>query len=161
MSFNRAVLAGAACAFLVAAAACAPKAPANANPFLGTWTVTDAKAAPWYDGVNGAVPAIDPEFMGKTIVFAEKTASGSPVVACDNAVYTITMVGPDMLFEGALKNPAADAAALGFKSDKIKTLNESCDVSTGDMELDFPMVDSDTLLLGVNSMVYTLKRAGH
>lgn len=140
-----------------------PSSPAAdataANPFLGTWTVTDGKTAPWYDGVNGAKPVLDPTFKGKTIVFAENSASGSPVVACDKVLYTVTEVTPDLLFEGALKNPAADAAALGFKGDKIKTMNEACDVETGDMELDFPMVDDDTLLLGMNNMVYTLKRA--
>jgi hypothetical protein len=51
-----------------------------------------------------------------------------------------------------------DAAALGFKSDNIVSLNEACDSIAGDMELDFPMIDNDTILLGLNNMIYTLKR---
>jgi hypothetical protein len=146
---------------VIAAVLCLCAAPAAAaaadNPFLGTWAVTDAKIAPWYDG-NGAKPKIDPALARKTILFARSSASGSSVVGCSKPIYAVTTVGPEMLFEGNLKDPAKDAATLGFKSDKIVTMNEGCDVKTGDMALDFPMVDQDTILLGLNNMIYTLKR---
>jgi hypothetical protein len=130
----------------------------GSNPFLGAWTVTDGKVAPWYDG-SGAKPETDPTLQGRTITFAPKSASGSPVVDCREVNYKVSVIGPDMLFEGGLKDPKKDAAALGFTSGKITTMNESCDSSSGDMELDFPMVDRNTILLGLNNMIYTLKRA--
>ena len=40
----------------------------------------------------------------------------------------------------------------------ILSMNESCDSTAGDMEVDFPMVDKDTILLGINNRIYTLKR---
>ncbi len=104
--------------------------------------------------LRNSIPALD----GKRLTFGANAATGSSVVACAKAHYEISVVGPDMLFEGGLKNPEKDAAALGFKSDKITTMNESCDSPTGDMELDFPMVDKETILLGLNNMIYTLKR---
>jgi hypothetical protein len=142
---------------LCAAGAPAARAEGQMSPFLGSWTVTAAQIAPWYDG-SGAKPESDPVMKGKTITFAAHAASGSPVVACTDTIYTVSTIEPETLFEGNLKNPAQDAKALGFKSGKILSLNEGCRSSTGDMELDFPMVDQDTLLLGLNNMVYTLKR---
>jgi hypothetical protein len=132
---------------------------AAGNPLLGSWKVTGSIIAPWYDG-NGASPVVDPELAGKTITFSSSSASGSRVVECSKVIYTIMTVGPDYLFEGNLKQPTKDAAALGFKSDKISSVNVSCDWSVGDMELDFPMVDKDTILLGINNRIYTLRRIG-
>ncbi len=115
---------GVAVAVMIAAAACGRKpgppavmrplprppataaaAPAMADMFFGSWTVTDAKTAPWYDG-NGAAAGHGSAFMGKTIVFAPHRASGSSVVACDTPIYTVTTIGPESLFEGGLKDPA-------------------------------------------------------
>lgn len=136
----------------------APAVAAGIADFLGRWKVTEAKIAPWHDG-TGAAPATDPALQGKTIIFSAHATGGSSVVACKNAIYTVSMIGPDMLFEGGLKNPEKDAVALRFRGDRIETLNIGCNSKSGDMELDFPMVDRDTLLLGLNNMVYTLKRA--
>src|SRR5262249_22791013 len=109
---------------------------------------------------NGALPTVDPALDGKTITFAKDKASGSRVVECAKPIYTVTTVEPESLFEGGLKSPAKDAAALGFKNNKIVSMNEGCDSRPGDMELDFPMVDKDTILLGINNRIYTLKRSG-
>jgi hypothetical protein len=146
---------------LVASAAVtipAPVVAAGIADFLGRWKVTEAKIAPWYDG-TGATPATDPTLQGKTITFAAHSAGGSSVVACKEVIYKVSVIGPDMLFEGGLKNPHKDAVALHFRGDKIESLNVGCNSNSGDMELDFPMVDRDTLLLGFNNMVYTLNRA--
>lgn len=127
------------------------------DAFLGKWTVTGANAAPWADG-SGATPELDPDLMGKTIVFEAHSASGSPVVACKDTVYTVSEVGPQYLFEGNLPHAATDAVKLGFTGAKIASLNVGCTSSAGDMELDFPMVNHDTLLLGLNNMIYSLER---
>ncbi len=136
-------------------------APALAEePILGTWAVTDAKVAPWYDG-GGAKPNIDPKLLHATLVFAKDSVKGPSAVACNKVRYTVNMIGPEDLFEGGLKNPAKDAAALGFKGGKITSINEGCLRSDADLEMDFPMIDKDTALFGLNNVVYTMKRAAH
>ena len=86
------------------------------NPYFGSWKVTSSIQAPWYDG-NGALPAVDPELDGKTITFEKTRASGSRIVECAKPVYALSNVERAGLFEGSLKNPEKDAAALGFTSD--------------------------------------------
>jgi hypothetical protein len=131
--------------------------PDSIKLFYGSWQVSNAAVASFYDG-DGATPAPDPELMGKTIVFAPTSVSGSKTLACSKAIYSAAKVPTDFLFEGNLKNPVKDAAALGFKDEEIVSLSEGCESKDGDLEFDFPMVDPDTILLGLNNMIYTLKR---
>jgi hypothetical protein len=136
-----------------------PVTPAAAQEaFLGTWKVTDAKVAPWYDG-NGANPVIDPKLAHATITLAKNSIKGPQPLGCRKVKYTVSTVGPEDLFEGGLKNPKQDAAALGFKSDKIVSANEGCMSIDADIEMDFPMIDNDTIVFGLNNVVYTMKRA--
>jgi hypothetical protein len=131
--------------------------PDSIKLFYGSWQVADAKVASFYDG-GGAKPSPDPELMGKTIVLTPTSASGSKVLACPKTIYSAARVPTDFLFEGNLKNPAQDADDLGFKGEEIVSLSLSCDSKDSDLEFDFPMVDQDTILLGLNNMIYTLKR---
>ena len=145
-------------AFAVLCAAFAPAQAGKAkNPFLGSWKVNDGVVGPWFDG-SGPSSAPDPQIAGHTINFTAKSASGSPVVACAKSIYTIKTVEPEYLFESSVPHPKEDAAKHGFKSEKILVLEVGCASSTGDMELSFPMVDNDTILLGLNNRVYSLKR---
>lgn len=147
------------------AAACSPKAETPTapetvkpgNPFFGSWRVETAQVAPWWNG-PGAAPAMDPEFQATPIVFEAKKSSGPQIVACDAPVYAVSLVRPEGLFEGNLPNPTPDAAALGFSSTEIESLNVSCSLNDRDVSLDFPMVSDDTILLGLDNMIYTLKR---
>jgi hypothetical protein len=132
-------------------------APDSIKLFYGSWQVADAKVASFYDG-SGAKPSPDPELIGKTIVIAPTSSSGSKVLTCPKTIYSAAKVPNDFLFEGNLKNPVKDAADLGFKGEEIVSLNLGCDSKDGDLEFDFPMVDQDTILLGLNNMIYTLKR---
>ncbi len=132
-------------------------APASAsNSYLGAWKVTDAKADPWYNG-NGAKPDIDPKLAHATIVFAKTSITGPQPLGCKKVKYTLSTVGPEDLFEGGLKNPKQDAATLGFKSDKITSFNEGC-MNGGDIEMDFPMADDNTIVFELNNVFYTMKR---
>jgi hypothetical protein len=131
--------------------------PDSIKLFYGAWKVTDAAIASFYDG-SGAKPAPDPELIGKTVVFAPTSVSGSKVLACSKTIYSAARVPTDFLFEGNLKNPVKDAADLGFTGEEFVSLTEGCDSRDGDLEFDFPMVDQDTILLGLNNMIYTLKR---
>jgi hypothetical protein len=70
------------------------------NPFLGSWRVSGAKVAPWYDN-EADDPVFDPELKDKTIVFGATSASGSRVVDCPKVIYSVSTIPPDFLFEGA------------------------------------------------------------
>src|SRR5579885_1359302 len=136
----------------------APTAPALAEePILGTWTVISSQVAPWYDG-GGAKPDVDPALAHATIVFAKDSVKGPRAVNCNKVKYTVSTVGPEDLFEGGLKNPAKDAAALGFKTDKITSINEGCLRTDADMEMDFAMIDKENAVFGLNNVVYKMKR---
>ena len=132
--------------------------PAWASPLLGNWKVTDAKVAPWYDG-NGAKPDIDPKLAHATLVFAKDSVKGPDPLGCKKVKYTASTVAPDYLFEGGLRNPKADAAALGFKNDKITSINAGCIRSDADLEMDYAFIDNDTAVFGLNDIIYTMKRA--
>jgi hypothetical protein len=154
-----------AASILVALAGCSPKAetPNEAdisrpgNPFFGSWRTETAQVAPWWDGA-GAAPQMNADFQNTTIVFAAGISSGPKLLACDAPVYAVSLVTPEGLFEGNLPNPAADAATLGFPETEIQSLNLSCSSGDKDVSLDFAMTKDDTILLGLDNMIYTLKR---
>jgi hypothetical protein len=127
------------------------------NPFFGTWKTATAQVAPWWTE-PGAPPQMNPEFQNTPIVFAAGKSSGPAIVTCKAPVYAIDIVRPRTLFEGHLRDLAADTAALGFTSPEISRMNLSCTDDNKDVSLDFPMVDDNTILLGLDNMIYTLKR---
>jgi hypothetical protein len=156
-------------AAFVALAACSPRdsdpgasVARPGNPFFGTWKTATAQVAPWWME-PGAPPQMNPEFQNTPIVFAASKSSGPSIVACKAPIYAVDIVRPRTLFEGHLRDVAADAAALGFTSQEITSqeitrMNLSCTDDNKDVSLDFPMVDDDTILLGLDNMIYTLKR---
>jgi hypothetical protein len=129
-----------------------------AESLIGTWTVIEAKTGPWYDG-SGAKPEVDPKLAHATFVFTANSATGPLPIGCGKAKFTTSVVGSDYLFEGGLKDPKKDAAGLGFKSDKITSVNEGCLKPDADMEMDIAFIDSDTAVFGLNNVVYKMKRA--
>ena len=148
----------------IALAACSPgdsdpdaSVARPGNPFFGTWKTATAQVAPWWTA-PGAPPQMDPEFQNTPIVFAAGKSSGPAIVACKAPIYAVDFTRPRALFEGHLQDPARDAAALGFTSEDITKMNLSCTDDNRDVSLDFPMVDDDTILLGLDNMIYTLKR---
>jgi len=154
---------------LALAAACSPAAETPAaqtpaegvdaitprNPFFGTWELTAARVAPWWNR-QGEEPAPDPAFAKFTL--AADKASGPPIVTCTKPAYSTNIVPPRALFEGNLPDPAKDAAALGIVALDITSLTFTCEDGNADVSLDFPMVDDDTILLGLDSLVYTFRR---
>jgi hypothetical protein len=154
-------------ASLAALTGCSPNAddaeppPASvarpSNPFFGTWTTATAQVAPWWDQ-QGAAPEMNPDFQNTPIVFAVGQSSGPAIVTCAKPVYAVNIVRAPALFEGNLRDPQADAAALGISRPDVSTLNLSCTENGADVSLDFPMVDENTILLGLDNMIYTLKR---
>jgi len=127
------------------------------SPFFGTWKLSSAKVAPWWDE-KGATPAADQQM--DTIMFGADKSSGPPILTCDKPKYAVSITAPRGLFEGSLKDANATAKMLGFNiADDITTMNFSCASDANDVEVDFPMVDDNTIMLGLDNMLYTFKRS--
>jgi len=121
--------------------------------FAGGWTVAKADQAPW----AGSAPKPDAELrglLGKPVSFLKTRIDGPQALRCIKLKYEVKDYTADMLFQGALnKDPEQEAKALGFKAGPVKTLETGCG-----NEIDYHMVDADTVLFGLNDRVYTLAR---
>lgn len=132
-----------------------------AEPFyVGAWKVTSDVAAPWADPQRRPDDTERARLLGKIVAFKTREISGPRPFACARPQYKMTDYGPDMVFQGAFDEmqrankkvePKALAVSLGFADDKIKTLETGC-------EIDFHFVDDTTAEVGLNNMVYTLKK---
>lgn len=152
----------------LALAACSPKAEAPvaaersasdpiipSNPFFGKWQLTRAQVAPWWDE-RGETPVADPAL---TIVeFGPAKSTGAPIVTCDMPQYAVALASPAGLFQGNLAEPFSQARMLGFMDKDITILSFRCDSGGADVSLDFPMLDENTIMLGLDNVIYTLSR---
>jgi len=142
------------CAMLAALLAVAASSAANAQEaFAGSWIISKSDRAPWADGAAPA-EAEAKALAGKAVKIQQGRIDGPKPLACSNAKYQIKRYAPDMLFQGSLTAPDRQAAALGLKGASVATLETGCA-----SEIDFHMVDADTLLFGLNDRVYTLARS--
>ncbi|MDP3494859.1 MAG: hypothetical protein Q8R82_17240 [Hyphomonadaceae bacterium] len=126
------------------------------NPFFGAWSVSSAKIAPWWDG-KGDEPAADPAFANN-VIFGANKSGGPALLNCDQPSYAVNIVSPRGLFEGNLPDPGKDASELGFGSSEIRSMTFTCASGTADVSLNFPMIDDDTIMLGLDNVLYTLNR---
>ena len=149
-----------------ALAACSPKAEAPAersadapivpsNQFFGKWQLKRAQVAPWWDG-KGEEPVADPAFT--MVAFGPDKSSGAPIVTCDKPQYSVSLTPPPGLFEGNLADPFPQARMLGFMDKDITMMRFGCASGAADVSLDFPMLDDNTIMLGLDNVIYTLTR---
>ena len=127
------------------------------NVFLGAWKQTAARTAPWWDG-KGEEPAADPGLAATPIVISEFEVTGPKIAACGAPVYRIVQYPVESLFEGNLPDPWSTARELGIGGQYVTTLVMTCTARERDVELQFPMVDANTLLLGLDNVIYTFER---
>lgn len=143
---------------------CAEASSKAENPafYLGTWRVASAVVAPWADTSQPPSTAEKDALVGKTVTFRAASIDGPKQLACRNLNYKLVDSGPDMLFQGELAepregqpppDPAAAAAALGFKGVSWKTLETGCS-----NELDFHFLDEKTAEFGLNDYVYRMEK---
>lgn len=125
------------------------------NPFFGAWGLEGAKIAPWWDH-KGEEPA--PDSAMTRIAFSADGSSGPPLLTCGKPKYAVNVVSPRTLFEGNLPDAAKDAAALGFNPEGVTSMTFTCASGTADVSLDFPMLNDDTIMLGLDNVIYTFKR---
>lgn len=134
-------------------AADAPIVPKN--PLFGKWQLTRAQVAPWWDG-KGEAPIADPALT--MLEFQPGKSSGPPIAACDKPEYAVSLITPPGLFEGNLPDPFTQARMLGFLEKDVTSVRFSCASGGADVSLDFPMLDDNTVMLGLDNMIYTLTR---
>lgn len=127
------------------------------NPFFGTWEMTNAKIAPWWDQ-KGETPEASPDFA--KLVFHPDKSSGNKMVECNRPRYSVSIVPPRGLFEGNLPNAPAYVSEAGFRPGDITSMNFGCLDPASDVSLDFPMYRDDVIMLGLDNVIYTFKRTG-
>ncbi len=120
------------------------------GPFVGNWTIAEWKVAPWVAKADRAKIKPNHAVLNRTVTISTKGVAGPKVLACANAKYEIVSSRFEELFEGGLRQPGADGAALGFKA-PVKTLRPNCD-------FDFHMRDTNTVLFALDNVLYTMKR---
>jgi len=127
--------------------------------FTGSWTVIASQPAPWVGPKSELKPHYEPALKNAVITFRTNRVDAPSWFACPKPHYAITELEADSLFEGGLADPdrgmttpKETAAKLGFVGDKFPTLETGC------AELSFHLAAPDTILLGLNNVVYTLKR---
>lgn len=154
-------------ALMLVLSACSPAAekpaetagvdiPTPRSPFFGAWHMTGSVVAPWWDH-KGDEPKPDPAMS--SFMFEANTSTGAPIVTCDKPRYTTNIMPARALFQGNLPDPPKDAPALGFTDPDITVMSFDCQSSADDVSLDFPMLDENTIMLGLDNILYTFKRA--
>ena len=136
--------------------------PARAQGvFAGTWRVVKAEDAPWVGPKSDLKPHYEAVLKGATITFGAKRVDGPSWFACAKPHYATEDLEADSLFEGGLDDadrgmttPKETAAKLGFTGQKFPTLETGC------AELSFHLAAPDTIIFGLNNVIYTLKRTG-
>lgn len=132
-----------------------PVTLAPPNPFFGTWTLENARIAPWWDG-KGGEPAVDTAF-GENFVLAANNALGPPLLTCDKPSYKLYVAQPSALFEGKLPDPVKQAAELGFKPGNITSMTYDCASDAADVSLDFAELKPGVIMFGLNNVLYTFR----
>ncbi len=139
-------------AFLALAAALfVTSASAQTKPTVGDFAITSSQLAPWADPKSRLAGDEPKKLQGQTVAFQPKAVAAPAPLGCKGPRYKFVAYEPEGLFQGTLKEPKKQAAALGFAGDKIWTLETGC-------EIDFHFVDPDRAMFGLNDMVYTITR---
>jgi hypothetical protein len=129
--------------------------------FAGSWTVTKSQDAPWAGPESDLKPHYEPALRGAVITFRKTRVDAPSWFACPKPHYEIVELEPESLFEGGLDDPdrglttpKETAAKLGFTGENFPTLETGC------AELSFHLAAPDTILFGLNNVIYTMKRTG-
>jgi hypothetical protein len=154
-------------ALVLAALAAGPFAARvfGAEPFyIGTWKVTSAVVAPWWDDPVHKPDASElKSLVGQSVTFEARRIAGPRPLICNELNYRVRNYPADWLFQGQfgemhLRDKAVDtakvAASVGFsKGTSWKTVETGCA-----NELDYHFIDNTTAAIGLNNYIYILKK---
>jgi hypothetical protein len=130
--------------------------------FAGRWLISSAVAAPWASNPKDAADEADAQrLIGKPMTIAASAFRAPEPLGCAKAKYVFRNAGAGALFEGSLNadgggkptDPVAAARTLGMTQKTARGMTASCS------EVEFYLVDPDTILFGLNNRVFTVKRA--
>jgi hypothetical protein len=149
---------------LLASAVLFERSAVAADPFyFGTWKITSATVAPWWnDPTQQPDPSEARQLTGKTIVIGAKGIAGPPQAACARPKYVVKNSPAEGLFQGMFEemrdrdksvDPRKVAASVGFHGSRWKTLETGCG-----NELDYHFLDENTADFGLNNYIYQLKK---
>jgi len=121
---------------------------------IGEWRVEHGVAAPWLrDGTQ--VPDTKTR-VGSTIRFDLDHVVGAGAFTCARATYETISQAAQGLFQGNLPAPAKQSAEpLGITKFPVPGTRLNCDSGS----YDFHRVDANTLLVGLDNVIWTLTRA--
>jgi hypothetical protein len=138
-----------------------PLAAAAQEQFSGEWVIARAVAAPWAsDPKDRSDEAESQRLLGKRMTIGKGVFRAPPPLGCAKPTFAYHDVKADGLFEGSLNadgagkatDPVAAARALGFAEPSAHAMTASCS------EVEFVLIDPDTMLFGLNNRVFTAKR---
>jgi hypothetical protein len=137
--------------------------PATAQErFAGQWRIASAVAAPWASNPKDAADEADAQrLIGRPMTIGAANFQAPEPLGCAKPKYVFRNASADALFEGSLNadgagkptDPVAAARALGMTQKTARGMTASCS------EVEFFLVDPDTILFGPNNRVFTVKRA--
>jgi hypothetical protein len=121
--------------------------------FWGNWRVVHVRVAPWAGPAAQALPSLPSLPLSLTPRHVHGPFRG--LNCAKGARSELLPLPAEGLFEGNLPQPAAQAAQdLGFRTFPVATLRVVCPNSTAD----YHRLDADTLVLGYDNLIWTLKR---
>ena len=131
-----------------------PSTSQDGRQFLGLWRVERGVPAPW---VRKGVDRADVKaWLGRTVRFTAARVAGPGVLSCGRAHYESIAQPADGLFQGGLPVPAEPSAkSLGIPRFPVPGFRLDCDAGS----FDFHLVDSTTMLVAVDHVIWTLSRA--
>ena len=142
------------CAAIMAGACTSVPAHADDPDFLGTWTIVQARVAPWAKtGQSAFSPEEQRRLVGAKITYRDHRIAAPAPLGCADPQYRIGQVPPDYLFQGTLTDPIAQARALGFPSPRSYVLETGCEGL-----IEFHFINPKTAMFALNNMLYTLKK---
>jgi hypothetical protein len=137
----------------------ASAAMAAAPSIFGKWQIVEAVPAPWSSPEQrAALAATGKRLLNTEVVFAPGSVKSKfkPFDCKSKVIYTANSIEVDALFQGNLPepNPAAAAVRLGFPRGDIPGVDVRCLKALHT----FHFRDTDTALINLDRVIYTLKR---
>jgi len=129
--------------------------------FAGQWVIAGAVAAPWASNAKDPGDEADAKrFVGERLTIGSGAFRAPAPLGCARPTYVFHDRTAELLFEGGLNadgaekptDPVLVARSLGITNKTMRAMTASCS------EVEFVLIDSDTVVFALNNRVFTMKR---
>ena len=144
-----------ACAVVAITASVARMSAQSAPSLIGTWRIERGVIAPW---VKKSDQSPDRQaLLGQTVHVTVANFDGGQLARCAKPSMKVTHFSADALFQGDLPVPAKTIArdALGLHPFPVAGISLNCDAGL----FEFHRADSQTMVVALNNVIWTLTRA--